>query len=247
MGGDVAAPPLVKDSSLRVCERQACNLRTSCHPVAARTGADLLWSAKVRDISPRGVGLVLDRRFEPGTALAIEVPEAPARPAETLLVRVAHATELPGGQWLLGCSFLNELGSDEIQLLLSGAPTATAAAGPPQPAAVERVNVDCNPDPGPPGMRLRRVEKYFTLPGVQFRWADGGTAAVLVRRLSVKGLWPLPAGAVVGARVSGPDGKATQARLKVCSCAQEEGRWTVVYALVGQPPAEFLSAFGIGH
>src|SRR5580692_1103433 len=88
----------------RVWERHACGLQTSCQPIAARADKDILWRATLRDVSATGVGMVLDRRFEPGAGLSIEIPGLGG--GNTLLAKVVHATGLPEGKWLLGCAFV---------------------------------------------------------------------------------------------------------------------------------------------
>src|SRR5262245_64007711 len=58
----------------RVFERQACEVTTACRPAAAFNSKEAVWSATIRDVSAGGVRLVLRRRFETGTGLAIELP-----------------------------------------------------------------------------------------------------------------------------------------------------------------------------
>src|SRR5262245_36398352 len=102
----------------RVWERFSCELQASCQPVAARSDTDLTWPGNIRDISATGVGIVLGRRFEPGSGLAIQLPASEVRSRNTVLARVKHATRLPDGNWLLGCCFISELSGDELQSLL---------------------------------------------------------------------------------------------------------------------------------
>jgi hypothetical protein len=73
--------------------------------------------AVIRDVSPRGVGLVLRRRFEVGAVLLVE-PFGPAGQAARLLpAKVARVAALGGRFWLLGCEFATELGEDDVQAL----------------------------------------------------------------------------------------------------------------------------------
>ena len=99
----------------RVQQRHAWGLETSCGMIP---GEDRNWPTLVRDLSHGGVGLVLERRIEPDSDLAIEVPQADSNPADILRVRVIHATAIPGGQWLHGCVLVSPLSEDEIQRLL---------------------------------------------------------------------------------------------------------------------------------
>ena len=83
--------------------RHACNLETSPHLIAA-LGSDF-YLAKVRNISPEGVSLVLTRYFEPGTMLSVDLIDKRTNHfADTLHVEVLYTLEHPTGEWLLGGS-----------------------------------------------------------------------------------------------------------------------------------------------
>lgn len=99
--------------------RYPCELDSSCVPIAGSRGME--WTGKIRDISQGGIGVVLNRRFELGTLLTIEVQEPDGRTSGTLLARVVHVTPHSTGGWVIGCCFTNELGEDEVQAL-SGDP-----------------------------------------------------------------------------------------------------------------------------
>lgn len=90
---------------------------TFCQPRTVRGEDELWWQGRVHNLSAGGIGLVLSRRFEPGTVLTIEVQGTPARPSLQLLARVIHATVRPGSGWLIGCAFAQELGDDELRSL----------------------------------------------------------------------------------------------------------------------------------
>src|SRR5262245_47309723 len=102
----------------RSWERFPCGLTTTCQPVAARGGSEFAWPAQIRDLSQGGLGIILNRRFEPGTGLAIDIPETDAYPGDTLLCRIVHATRWDG-QWLLGCALVSPLSEEELQRLLT--------------------------------------------------------------------------------------------------------------------------------
>src|SRR5438270_13989759 len=55
----------------RVWPRYACDMPAECQPVAARANSDVSWPTKIRNISVGGVGLVKERRLEPGAGLAL--------------------------------------------------------------------------------------------------------------------------------------------------------------------------------
>ena len=97
----------------RAHERLAWGLETVCRLLADEERS---WPTLVRDLSRGGVGLVLDDHIEPGSELAIEIPHS----GEHLHVQIVHATAMPGGQWLLGCSLATLLTEEEVQQLLTG-------------------------------------------------------------------------------------------------------------------------------
>ena len=55
------------------------NKRVGCHSASApdNEGLDTAWLGKVRDISRSGIALSLRQRFEPGTALTVELSDSP--------------------------------------------------------------------------------------------------------------------------------------------------------------------------
>jgi len=91
-------------------------LESSCGTAVASQGRR--WAAKVRNVSSGGLGVSLDRRFEPRALLAIDVQKAGANTSLTLLAKVVHVSREEGGFWLMGCSFPNPLSEDELQALL---------------------------------------------------------------------------------------------------------------------------------
>jgi hypothetical protein len=101
----------------RVFERHPSDLPSQCQPLAARGDDEVVWQATVHDISAGGIGLLLQRRFEPRTSLAIELPDA-GDSTYTVFVRVVHALGQPHGRWLLGCSFVTPLSEERLSALL---------------------------------------------------------------------------------------------------------------------------------
>lgn len=99
----------------RVSVRYQAQLKGSCQTLSAQRGT--AWQATIRDISQDGIGLLLARRFEPGSTLSIELTDAAGEQAHLLLGRVAHATARPEGGWVIGCALLNPLSEEEIHAL----------------------------------------------------------------------------------------------------------------------------------
>jgi hypothetical protein len=77
----------------------------------------VLWQARVRDISDKGIGLILHREFDPGVELSIELPAEVNHPLRSLRVSIVHVTALEEGQWLVGCEFVQELSQEDMDAL----------------------------------------------------------------------------------------------------------------------------------
>ena len=97
----------------RAFERYPADVEVLCRPLGA--SRDDGWHARLQDISTGAVGLLLERRFEAGTMLAID-PAAPAPGrARTLMARVMHVSAQAGGEWRLGVALLRELSPEELR------------------------------------------------------------------------------------------------------------------------------------
>src|SRR5262245_36123701 len=96
-GGQSAGP----HDERRAAPRHPCKLLSFCQPV--NRSDEERWAGRLRDISVGGVGLVLKRRFEPGTLLRVEVPGASGEAPAVLWVRVVRQSARADGQWLVGC------------------------------------------------------------------------------------------------------------------------------------------------
>jgi serine/threonine protein kinase len=114
-----------KGRDRRNATRFPCNLESSCLPIGGE--ADKPWKARIKDISARGIGLLMTRRFEPGTVLLLELQGEP-RPLgpSRLLVRVMRVKEQSGRQWLVGCQLAYKLCPSELQGLQSAAANGKA-------------------------------------------------------------------------------------------------------------------------
>lgn len=72
---------------------------------------------KVRDVALEGVGLILLKRVEVGTVLAVGLTNPEKGFTKTLLVKVAHVTPVPGG-FLVGGTFTPQLTYQELTSLV---------------------------------------------------------------------------------------------------------------------------------
>src|SRR5947209_4745123 len=107
----------------RVYERYPSEGATSCQPIAPPGADDMKWSAIIRDVSVGGIGLLINRRFERGVGLAIELPEASADSYYTAFARVIHIRPQNGG-WFHGCAFVGQLSEEGLAAVVRPAPQA---------------------------------------------------------------------------------------------------------------------------
>lgn len=198
----VSAPAKYPMVECRVWERFPCGLETTCQPIAARGNEEPFWTAQIRDLSVGGVGVVLNRRFERGAGLAIEIPETTSCPATTLMGRVVHTTSMPGGQWLHGCEFVSLLSDDELQRLLDlGRAQSKPVANELSPHVV---------------------------PDVILEGLEGDYPRRLIRRFHLHGTWPPKPGTILKVRL-GISGDHSYIRLE--RSVQEGANWVLFYTL----------------
>jgi hypothetical protein len=74
-------------------------------------------AVRVRDVSLAGIGLLVDRRFAPGTMLVLTPEQPNGRGALVLSARVVHATQRCGSEWLVGCLFARPLSDEALKAL----------------------------------------------------------------------------------------------------------------------------------
>jgi PilZ domain len=105
----------------RVYERLPCEIPAKCHPASLLDMKEAGWAALIVDISQGGVRIHLQRRFERGTALGLQLPGDTIHP-ETIVVfvKVVHLRRADDGTYFLGCRFVSELSEDEVNRLASG-------------------------------------------------------------------------------------------------------------------------------
>lgn len=80
-------------------------------------GGHSKWPARSQDLSQEGIGLILERRFEPGTMLGLLVHGPDATAPFTAVIRVARVEARLAGQWLHGCQFPRNLEFAELAAL----------------------------------------------------------------------------------------------------------------------------------
>jgi hypothetical protein len=98
------------------CDPESFGSENSCRPILTRKNE--AWAAAVRDLSTGGVGLAVNRRFEPGTLLSVELQDAEKTSTRTLLVRVVRITKEAQDCWVLGCAFTSKLTEADLLTLM---------------------------------------------------------------------------------------------------------------------------------
>lgn len=75
---------------------------------------EMCWWATVPDVSAHGLRLVVERRFDSGTVLAVDLLDKERyQKHQTRLVRVKQATDRTDGRWSIDCTFLDTQPADE--------------------------------------------------------------------------------------------------------------------------------------
>jgi hypothetical protein len=215
------APPLTIRHEPRAAGRHSCAVPTTCQPPSAWCKDP--WPAIIRDISTGGLSLTLNRRFERGSGLAIELPNEDGTSA-TVLATVARVDPCPEGGWLLSCDFISELSEEEVQLVLNFDPashsTLSVGEEPSRPEAV-------------PEVKGVLFQAKFRL-GEVLRW--------YVKRLDAGSAWPIERGQVICVRVGGVPADTPPLEMTVRDCRRFGSYWILDGRLLGAPPEVVLRA-----
>jgi hypothetical protein len=105
--------PVSAPADRRTAPRFPSTSKLFCYPA----GSGLLQrrAGRVRNVSKTGVGLLLDKCWQPGTVMMIELPGAEG--PRTVRGRVIHATSQPAGTFLVGCVLDQPMTDAELQAL----------------------------------------------------------------------------------------------------------------------------------
>ena len=110
---ETASDSSVKEFDRRTGARFPVNSQTKCPfvlPVAEDYGP-----ARIKDISPEGLGLLSATPIEEGTLLVIGLELQSDKACRPQIVQVVHCTRIVGGTFLVGCSFLVPLTYEEMR------------------------------------------------------------------------------------------------------------------------------------
>jgi hypothetical protein len=110
-------PLILPQSERRTRPRHTTKLK---NPVPViRVAEEGPWFATIRNVSDRGISLIIDRPFRADVLLTIELPDRTGKFAKPRLMRVKHARPQPGNKWwVLGGSFLSRLTAQELAELV---------------------------------------------------------------------------------------------------------------------------------
>lgn len=78
-----------------------------------------LLEARVADLSPSGIGLVLPCSLPPDAVAAVQLTPGPFLSARAVVARVVYCLALADGSFQTGAEFDRRLSADELRVLLS--------------------------------------------------------------------------------------------------------------------------------
>lgn len=77
-----------------------------------------MYKAEVVNLSPAGVGLLLDRHLDTGSVLSLSLHRANDKPSLSMLASIVYLTDCSDGRWAAGCNFIRELSNDELKSIV---------------------------------------------------------------------------------------------------------------------------------
>ena len=109
-GRPTGAP--IAEPDRRVWVRRHVSAETRVVPTSAPDEASV--SARIVDLSPGGVKLLIGRAFQPGDLLTLETPAQAGEASVAVLACVAHSQPEGDGEWSVGCRFSAELSAADL-------------------------------------------------------------------------------------------------------------------------------------
>jgi hypothetical protein len=103
---------LVAEEDRRLRARHPVSIEAKVTPAGGE--AEPFLNARILDVSPGGVKLVVGRAFEQGDLLTLELPAPAGEPAVSVLACVVHAQPEGDAEWVLGCRFSAELDDADL-------------------------------------------------------------------------------------------------------------------------------------
>ncbi|HEV2946229.1 MAG TPA: PilZ domain-containing protein [Gemmataceae bacterium] len=117
--------PAEESSDRRNYLRHACRLNSLCRP-AGRHQTGQPWKGWIEDVSIEGLKLNLNRRFEPGTLLAVEVDVSKEELVQVyhsaisrfFLAKVVRVVRRRDRKWTLGCRLVKKFNDQDLDTLV---------------------------------------------------------------------------------------------------------------------------------
>jgi serine/threonine protein kinase len=112
---------LERRSALRLDHslRTICTIHDSVHPDVPECLSK--WHATVQNLSLAGIGLLLSRRFEPGSILTVDLANRSGDIKSSRPMRIAWVAPDEEEGWLVGGTLIEAISQDELRHLLSNA------------------------------------------------------------------------------------------------------------------------------
>ncbi len=109
-------PTLPPEGERRRAPRRPCSFRAAIRLISLTTST--LLSARARDVSASGIGLVCSTPMPVDRFIAIAPHDKPETFLLVLRARVVRCDCLGDGRWLLGCALLEGLSDEQLRLLV---------------------------------------------------------------------------------------------------------------------------------
>lgn len=111
-GGGAAPSSAPAEDERRVWVRHPSNAETVVKPV--HDGISTRLSARIRNVSRGGASLTVNRHFEEGDMISIELPGGSPERTSSVLACIVHVTPAGADHWSLGCTFSEELSDEDL-------------------------------------------------------------------------------------------------------------------------------------
>ncbi len=112
-----SSPGTPSGAERRTEPRHPSSAKIICYPAGAALTERR--QVRLRNVSLKGMALIVDRRWEVGTELVLELPGPDERTVPGR-ARVVHATAQLGGLFLIGCILEVPLTATQMQVLSGG-------------------------------------------------------------------------------------------------------------------------------
>lgn len=225
----------------RIYERRRCALPTTLQPASALEMKEMRWAATIADISQGGVRLLLQRRFEKGAGLALELPGDGERESSIVFVKVVHLRAEGPGTWALGCRFVSELSEDELQRLLTSTNHVLSSS--------KQEYLDNQDEVAEPATEVLRpvtpAKRFLTDVHVRIDTQDGKSVNCVIRRLNVSRSWPLTSGKILTLNGKSSNLESWSLRIQVRETRELGKGWEIEGRILGpMNAADIKRSFG---